>query len=192
MPLSAPETRNLLHLRDIALRGYEREDGLFDIEAHLTDKSYRFSIPDRGEIPPGEPLHGMWIQFTVDEDLNIHACEAASDYTPYRICPEAARNFARLAGLRIKPGFLKEAGQRVGGAEGCTHLRELLQQVATTAYQTIQARRSRKDASEPSQDRAPALLNSCYAFASDSPVVQRRWPKFYTGPGAQGVAERQQ
>ena len=43
MPLSTPASRDLLHLRDIQLRGYQREDGLFDIEAHLLDtKAYAF------------------------------------------------------------------------------------------------------------------------------------------------------
>ena len=37
MPLSEPAERNLLHLRDIQLRGYQRKDGLFDIEAYLVD-----------------------------------------------------------------------------------------------------------------------------------------------------------
>ena len=37
MPLSPPPERELLHSRDIVLRGYRRADGLYDIEAHLTD-----------------------------------------------------------------------------------------------------------------------------------------------------------
>src|ERR1700724_127118 len=51
MPLSEPHERELLHLRDIALRGYRRADGLFDIEAHLTDtKTYGFPSEDRGFV----------------------------------------------------------------------------------------------------------------------------------------------
>src|SRR5574340_319824 len=57
MPLSKPANRELLHQRDITVRGYQRPDGLLDIEAHLTDtKSYSFPNEDRGEIPAGEPL----------------------------------------------------------------------------------------------------------------------------------------
>jgi len=185
MPLSPPADRTPVHRRAIELHGYERTDGLFDIEAQLTDtKTYEFAIPDRGPIAPGEPLHGMWMRMTVHEDLAIHVCEAVSDYTPYQICPETAGNFSRLAGLRIKPGFLKEAAQRVGGTEGCTHLRELLQQIATTAFQTVQRQRSKKESKQISAEKPPALLNSCYAFSSDSPVVRRRWPAFYTGAEA--------
>ena len=180
MPLSESEARKLLHSRDIVLRGYEREDGLFDIEAHLTDaKSYGFDLEDRGRIDPGEPLHGMWMRMTVDVDLRIVRCEAVSDHAPYSICPAAAPNFARLAGLVIKPGFLKAAAARVGGTQGCTHLRELLQQMATTAYQTLYPVRARKQARKPVQ--RPALIDSCLAYASGGPIVRRRWPEFYTG-----------
>jgi hypothetical protein len=200
MPLSQPQERELLHSRDIVLRGFRRADGLYDIEAHLTDaKTYGSANRDRGYIHAGEPIHGMWLRLTVDQDRHIVACEAASDYTPYAICPTAAPNFARLAGLRIKPGFLKEASKRVGGVIGCTHLRELLQQIATTAYQTIDPARAKREADEageidkPGSDRldmritakmggAPAILNTCVAYGTESPVVQRRWPHLYTGP----------
>jgi hypothetical protein len=182
MPLSEPEKREPLHSRDIVLRGYRRADGLFDIEAQLTDaKSYGFSMDDRGWIAPGEPLHGMYVRMTVDEDLQIVACEAAADHTPYAICPGAAPNMARLAGLTIKPGFLKQAASRVGGTEGCTHLRELLQQMATVAFQTLYPVRARKAREEGGSGKTPALLDSCYAYASDRQVVKRRWPEFYTG-----------
>ena len=147
MPLSPAPERELLHSRDIQLRGYSRADGLYDIEAQLTDtKTYGSANFDRGYINAGEPIHGMWLRMTVDEHRHIVACEAASDHTPYAICPAAAPNFSRLAGLQIKPGFLKEAAKRIGGTAGCTHLRELLQQIATTAYQTIDPARAKREA----------------------------------------------
>ena len=200
MPLSQPAERELLHSRDIEIRGYRRSDGLYDIEAQLTDtKSQGFANRDRGYIEAGEPVHGMWLRLTVDEEKTIIASEAASDYTPYAICPAAAPNFARLAGLRIKPGFLKEAVKRVGGTIGCTHLRELLQQMATTVFQTIDPARARRDVAadgdveKRGSDRfdariaarmggPPAILNTCIAYGTDSPVVQRRLPHLYTGP----------
>jgi hypothetical protein len=200
MPLSPPQERELLHSRDIVLRGYRRTDGLYDIEAQLTDsKSYGFASRDRGYVEAGEPVHGMWLRLTIDEDRRIVACEAASDYTPYAICPTAAPNFARLEGLQIRPGFLKEAAKRVGGTVGCTHLRELLQQMATTAYQTIDPARAVRESEaagevhKPGSDKLdariaekmggpPAILNTCVAYGTDSPVIRRRWPHLYTGP----------
>ncbi|MBV9654318.1 MAG: DUF2889 domain-containing protein [Acetobacteraceae bacterium] len=183
MPLSEPAERELLHTRAIAINGYLRTDGQIDIEAHMTDvKTYPFENRDRGTVVPGEPLHGMWMRMTVDSALTITGCEARMEYTPYAICPGVAPNFERLAGLAIKPGFLREAGLRVGGAQGCTHLRELLQQMATVAFQTMHSVRRRGAASEAPPKTTRALMNTCHAYASDGPLVRERWPDLYTGP----------
>jgi hypothetical protein len=98
--------------------------------------------------------------------------------------------------------FLREANQRVGGNVGCTHLRELLQQMATTALQTIgpyrawREARDHGEAAEPGSDKLDAriaqkmpggrhsIVNSCRAYASDGPIVRRRWPELYTGTDA--------
>ncbi len=186
--LSPPAPRALLHLRDISLRGYERADGLFDIEAHLTDtKTYGFDNADRasGRIEPGEPLHEMRMRLTVDADMRITACEAATLHGPHTMCPDITPNFARLAGLRIGPGFLRAAKERVGGVHGCTHLVELLQPLGTVAFQTLYAVRAKRAKESLTAGgtpaRAPALLNTCHAYASDSPIVAARWPEYYTG-----------
>jgi hypothetical protein len=174
-----------MHTRRIELNGYQRADGLFDIDAHLTDtKAAGFSNHDRGFIPPGEPLHEMFMRMTVDEDLLITGFEASTDYSPYAICPEVTPNFARLAGLRISKGFLRQAAERVGGTHGCTHLRELLQQMATVAFQTTYSLRAKRATGEAEASATPALLNTCYAYGSTSTVVQSHWPNHYTGPAA--------
>jgi hypothetical protein len=185
MPLSAPAERKLLHRRDIELRGYEREDSLFDIEAHLVDtKTNGFDNEDRGRIEPGEPLHGMWVRLTVNDEMRITACEASSDFTPYAICPQAAPNMARLAGVTIGPGFSRAVKERVGGVLGCTHLREVLAQMATVAFQTLypvrrrRAEEARQAAIAEGRPPPPVMeggtpINSCLAYAEDSPVVLR-------------------
>jgi hypothetical protein len=180
VPLSDPTARKELHARDIALRGYHREDGLFDIEGHLTDrKSYGFTNDDRGLIEAGEPVHDMWMRMTVNEDMVIVACEAVTDQGPFRVCPDAAPKFSALVGLSIKAGFLRAASERIGGVDGCTHLRELLQQMGTVAFQTLYSVRVARASKDPS--RRPPLINSCYAYASDGEQVKRRWPQFFTG-----------
>ncbi|HET8996359.1 MAG TPA: DUF2889 domain-containing protein [Acetobacteraceae bacterium] len=207
MPLSPPAARDALHKRAIEINGYRRADGLYDIEAHLTDtKSFSQSNFDRGSIAAGEPIHDMWMRLTVDETMQVVGCEAVSDHTPYAVCPQAAPNFSRLVGLRIKSGFLREANHLVGGPVGCTHLRELLQQIATTAFQTINPARVRREMQaegvpdKPGSDKtdtrisekmggAPKIMNTCLAYAADGPVVRRRWPHLYTGPdGTQETA----
>ena len=182
MSLSEPVAREKMHTRQIVMEGYQRIDGLFDIDARMTDtKTYGFSNEDRGHIPPGEPLHDMFMRMTVDVDLLITGFEAATEYAPYMICPEVAPNFALLAGLRITRGFVRAAAERVGGTHGCTHLRELLQQMATVAFQTVYPVRAKRAAAAGTSG-SPGLINTCYAYASDSPVVRTRWPDRYTGP----------
>ncbi|MBW8271422.1 DUF2889 domain-containing protein [Caldovatus aquaticus] len=170
MPLPpAAARRQPLHTRSLVMRGYRREDGLYDIEGQLTDtKTAPFETMDRGRIAPGEPLHGMWLRLTVDETMLIHDVEAASDHTPYAICPAAAANFKRLRGLRIGPGFTRAVRERVGGVAGCTHLREMLGQLATVAYQTIGGQ---------SGGGSPELIGTCLAWAADGPVVRARYPE---------------
>ena len=179
MPLSEPAARQHLHTRRIVMEGYQREDGQFDIDAHMADtKTYGFSNEDRGWMPAGEPLHEMHLRMTVDPQLVITGFEAVTDYAPYTMCPAIAPNFTRLVGLRIGPGFLRAAAERVGGTHGCTHLRELLQQMATVAFQTTYAVRVERG-DQPGV--RPALLGTCHAFDSASPVVKQRWPEYYTG-----------
>ena len=200
MPLSPPAEREHLHTRAIKIKGYRRSDGLYDIEAHLTDaKSFGQTNYDRGYIEPGEPIHDMWLRLTVDDTMLIVKAEAVSDKTPYVMCPTAAPNFSRLEGQRIKAGFLRDANHLVGGPVGCTHLRELLQQMATTAFQAISPSKvkremaARNEPEPPGSDKvdaritekmggAPKILNTCLAYSEAGPLVKRRWPHLYTGP----------
>ena len=101
--------------RRIVLDGYRRADGLFDVEARLTDtKSYGFPTMDRGWIDPGRAA--AWHVHADDghRGLDDRAFEAATDYSPYGICPAAAENFSRLAGIQIGRGFVRAAAERVG------------------------------------------------------------------------------
>ena len=184
MPLSPPQPREHIHTRDIICTGYRREDGLWDIEGHLTDtKTYAFTNNERGDVPPGEPIHEMWIRLTVNDALEIKNVEAATDYSPFAVCRDVAPNFQRLVGLRIGPGWRKRALEQVGGVEGCTHIVELLAPVATTAFQTIFPIKNReRPTPEASSGRPPRLLNTCHAFRSDGEKVKEFWPKFYDGP----------
>ncbi|GGJ05158.1 DUF2889 domain-containing protein [Neoroseomonas lacus] len=180
MPLSAPADREPLHRRQIDMHGYRRADGLFDIEGHLLDtKAYGFDNEEKGYLAPGTPLHGMWIRLTIDDDLLIHHCEAASDHTPYAVCPQAAPNFARLAGLKIGPGFNRAVQERVGGVLGCTHIREMLAQIATVAYQTLYPVRRQKELAREGVTgvrERPRIIGTCLAYEPSSPVVKMRWP----------------
>lgn len=187
MPLSPPVARQPWHHRKIRCDGFRRDDGLWDIEAHLTDTK-PFDLPNRdrgGLIPEGEPLHHMALRLTVDDSLLIHAVEAVTDAGPFAICPHITDNFRRLEGERIGPGWRRRVREQLGGVEGCTHLVELLTPLATTAFQTIHGARYGAAPSESAgSDRETVnakLIGSCHALAPDSPIVRDFWPAHYTG-----------
>ncbi|MEK9899231.1 MAG: DUF2889 domain-containing protein [Rhodospirillaceae bacterium] len=184
MPLSSPAEREHIHTRTVECNGYRRSDGLWDIEGRLVDvKSYTFHNNERGDVPPGEPVHEMWIRLTVDDDLKIHGVEATTEYSPFSVCKEIAPNFERLVGISIGPGWRKKVRDRVGSVEGCTHIVEMLGPVATTAFQTIYPIKSKEQPeSRAASTRAPRLLNTCHAFRSDGPKVKEYWPDHYDGP----------
>ncbi len=173
--------RRLLHKREVKCFGYERYDGDFDIEGHLTDvKTYGVDGFDRGSMKPGEPVHDMWLRLTVDVNLKIKGSKAEIVWSPYNICKVVEPNFNQLVGEVIGPGFTKRVRRRLGGTHGCTHLVELLGPIATTAFQTIYPKKS-KPSGEVDKERKPTLLNTCHAWADDSDMVKVRHPKFFTG-----------
>jgi hypothetical protein len=196
MALSKAAPRELLHQRRIQVRGYRRTDGLYDIEGHLTDTKPYAIDSEHSSVPAGAPLHGMWMRLTIDDGMTIVASEACTEFGPFATCSGGAASYMRLVGLTIKPGFLRAANDRLAGAAGCTHIREMLQQVATTAFQAMWPVRSRRHAGqEPETRRADrkddgsiALVGTCYAYASDGPVVQARWPHLYNGAVASDSA----
>ncbi len=184
MPLSPPVPRRLLHRRIVQCWGYQREDGLWDIEGRMVDtKTYAFPNEDRGgAIEAGEPVHDMWLRLTVDDQFRIHDVEARTDGSPFGLCPAITARYRQLIGVRIGPGWSLTLRELFGGVNGCTHMTELLGPVATTLFQTLYGRRyDEEDAKPPEQRTPPPVLNTCHALASDSPVVKKRWPQAYTG-----------
>lgn len=148
----------------------------------MTDvKTYDFHNTERGQVEAGTPVHEMWVRITVDDELLIHAAEASTEHGPFGICREAAPSMAKLEGVRIGLGWRREINKRVGGTLGCTHLRELLGPMATTAFQTIVPLKARENP-RPAGVR-PKMLGTCHAYAPDSPVVKRLWPDYYRGTG---------
>jgi hypothetical protein len=182
MPLSPPAPRQLRHTRAIECCGYEREDGLWDIEGHLVDtKTYATTARDTGRArQPGEAVHNMWLRLTIDLDLVIHAAEAVTDSGPYTPCGDITPNFKALQGLSIGPGWRKNMLERVGGVKGCTHLVELLGPLATTAFQATNRAREKHNAGKTVTKR-PYQINACHMYKDDGPAVKERWPNFYTG-----------
>lgn len=187
MPLSPPVAREHLHTRQVECRGFHRADGLWDIEGHLVDtKTYGFDNQWRGHMPPGTPVHQMWIRMTIDPEMMIVAMEVVTDDSPYRICADITKDFQKLVGLRLVAGFNARVKERLGGVHGCTHLVELMGPLATAAYQTVFTAKGGGKWRDPAagDKKKPRFLDTCHALASTSPVVKQYWPDFYKGADA--------
>jgi hypothetical protein len=181
MTLSINVPRELIHTRTVECCGYERDDGLWDIEGHVADvKTHDVVHDDRGAVRAGKPIHDMWIRLTIDLDMKIHAVEARTVHSPYHTCGEIVGNYQVLIGETIKAGWTQRTRELLGGTKGCTHLLELLGPVATTAFQTLYSAREKRGPADADGKRPP-LIDTCHAWAANGPVVMRRYPAFFTG-----------
>ncbi len=188
MPLSDAKPRRPLHTRSIICDGFEREDGLWDIEARMEDiKHYAFDNRFRGKVEPGTPLHEMYLRLTLDDDLVVQDIEAHIDHFPFETCPGIAEAYRKLIGVKIGVGWRRAIRERVGGRLGCTHLTEMMPPLATVAIQTIMPviMKRRDEAEEKSgeekKQRPPLMLDSCHSWASDGRMVKELAPDYYTG-----------
>src|SRR5262249_61126741 len=70
---SAPRQR--LHQRSIPYDCFRRDDGLFEIDAHLVDaKDHDYELLT-GTRPAREAVHDMYARVTIDANFVIHAIE---------------------------------------------------------------------------------------------------------------------
>ncbi len=181
MPLPDSPHRTELHLRRIEMRGYRRDDGLYEIDGRVTDTKPRDLNTQGGTfIPAGTPIHDMWLRLVVDDTLLVHDVVAVSDATPFAVCREAVAPMRVIVGERIRGGWTMMVKAKLGGAVGCTHLMELLIPMATAAYQTLtEVRLSRPDVLNAAG--RPQKIDSCYAYAATREIVRRKWPLHYRG-----------
>lgn len=185
MPLSEPAPRSLRHRRAIAVEAYAREDGLWDIEARLTDHKNRDVELATGLRPKGAPIHELWLRVTIDEDFQVHDAEAVSDWVPYPgICNTIGTEYRQLIGLNLRRGFRHAVRERLAGAAGCTHLTELCSVLPTAAIQAFAGEviptpdTAAKNADNPAP---PFQLGHCHALRFDGEAVRRFYPRWFNG-----------
>jgi hypothetical protein len=179
-------SRKLIHTRHVVCNGYERSDGLYDIEARMQDIS-----PDGTDLlfkrlEAGERIHDMRLVVTIDSAMVIRHVQAHTDAGPSTYCSEAPVFYAALEGLTIGRGFKQKVNEIVGGAKGCTHLTELLGPLATTAMQTLFAVRRRAGMFRRALEGdgpvpKPFVIDTCHAYRSDGEGIKVLWPEHRRG-----------
>lgn len=175
MPLSTPTVaRTPQHIRQVNFRSYERADGLWDIEGELLDtKAIDLPRPNgEGIRKAGDPIHHMHIRVTVNTQLVVQAIEASMEAHPVQGCPAALDAMQRMVGCSMARGWRKSIDANLAGVAGCTHMRELLQNMATAAFQSIVS------AFNTAPDQPPAYLGRCTGWSFNGPAVAQYHPQF--------------
>lgn len=173
MPLSPAVERTPLHRRSLEFLGFRCADGLFEIECTLVDTK-GMDVPLLGTsrvVRAGDPMHLMAIRMRLTPELEVVAIEAASDATPYEVCPEATAGLQAVVGMKIGSGWTYAIKRRLVGAAGCTHLAEMLIAMGTAAYQTV-VPYNRVNGRETDGFALEKKVDSCYAYAAERPLMQ--------------------
>ncbi|WP_250471356.1 DUF2889 domain-containing protein [Caballeronia sp. GAFFF1] len=188
MPLSPPVSRQLRHRRAIRLEAFERDDGLWDIEACLTDDKPRDFPLAAGVRPQGLPIHELWLRITIDRKLTIVDAEASSEWAPYAaLCAESNSGYRALIGLNLLQNFRRKAGARLRGTAGCTHLTELCAVLPTAAIQAFSGEVWSIESGSPfaqggpesTSAQPPFQLGRCHALRFDGPAVREYYPRWF-------------
>ncbi len=174
-----PASRRPLHRRALDVQVFAREDGLFDVEASLTDtKAHDVTLA--GSLRrAGDPVHEMRLLLTVDATLTIHAASSETRWMPYPgACDAHGNAYARLVGLNLMQGFRQAVQERLAGTRGCTHLTELCLVLPTAVLQAkagsiIDTREGVADGQPPFQ------LDRCHALRRDGPTVAAFYPRWH-------------
>ena len=177
MPLPPPTARRLLHTRQVQYEGFEREDGLIDIEATLLDtKTFAFDVRGERRWEPGDPIHAMHIRLVIDLQFIVQDIQVSMDDVPHGECLSASGPMRRVIGCSLRKGWRQAIEERLGKVQGCAHLRELLFNMGTVAFQTLARRlnQAQQDAGKP-----PAPLGGCLAWDPTGPMVARIYPQFH-------------
>ena len=172
MPLPAPSARQPVHTRETIFRCFRRDDGLWDVEGELRDtKPELYTIRNERSWQPGEPIHHMLIRATVGMDLVVREIAVTMEAHPHGPCPQAMASMQRMVGCTMGRGWRKAIDHHMGREQGCTHLRELLFNMATAAFQGMESVLRDTEPGVP-----PAYLGTCTAWDVAGPVVAREFP----------------
>lgn len=184
LPPTAPD-RQPRHGRRIDVQVYARPDGLWEVDATLTDTKARdWQLPD-GVLPAGRPLHDMLLRLVVNTRYDIVAAGAETRGMPYPgECDRHGEAYGALVGLNLLQGFRRAAQERLGGVRGCTHITELAQVLPTAVIQAFVGEVFDAADGGPQSDRPPFQIDRCHALRRDGEVVRLHFPRWFRAPAA--------
>ena len=184
-PMGEPVARTLKHRRTFCYEVFERDDGLWDIEAQMQDrKTYEFTLASSLRAP-AEPLHSMILRVTVDTTLTIVDVQAQTLGAPYlKQCQTITPDYRKMIGLNILKGFRPAIGELFEGGAGCRHLTELANSLPTVVIQgvAVELNTRHRRAVGDAQAGRPFQINKCHALAEGAEAVKLYYPNWYQKP----------
>lgn len=150
--------KRLVSKRDIGIEAFELENGNLMLEATFLD-----------------PYHLIRLNIHI-EPKSKEIIYAKSEFAshPHAECPFVAQKAKLLIGLKIERGITKVISQKIGGSDGCIHLRELALETINFAATTLIGfdegfgLMSRDfnilDENQKFEISKPLLKNSCYIY----------------------------
>jgi hypothetical protein len=176
---TAASDRQLKHRRRIDVQIYARGNGLWEVDAHLSDVRPEETAMVTGVLPPGQPIHDMLLRLVVDERLNVVEAGAQTRAMPYPgECERYGDAYGRLVGLNLMKGFRLAVKERLGGMLGCTHITELTQVLPTAVVQAF-AGEVLDTRGEGESGTQPFQIDRCHALRSDGATVRTYYPRWF-------------
>ena len=190
MPLPSPSPqRRLKHRRTLSVEVFAREDGLWEVDALLTDVKTRDAPMVGGVRPAGTPIHQLLLRLVVNAQMDVLQAGSSSQWVPYPgHCNEHSDAYAALVGLNLGRGFRKGVQARLAGVLGCTHLTELAQVLPSAVIQGLVGEVIDPRGNQPG-DTQPFQLDRCHALRTDGEVVRLHYPRWARQPGANKCAD---
>ena len=186
--MSTDNERELVHTRQVTCRAFRLKNGYIEIEATLSDeKGQEVAFRSRPPVLPGQFMHHMSVSMTIDSDYVIKDVKAQTLQAPWATCGGTDAAYRGLVGLRIGAGFSQQVREILGGIRGCTHVTELVSQIANTYMQASWPDRiTRQMAVDRDPRRWPdkstlTFVNHCHAWRQDGETMVREYPELVPG-----------
>ncbi len=177
-----PPARQQIHMRQIELTAFLREDKLWDLEATLRDRKTQTFEGGAGDIPAGTPMHDLELRVTIDVAGTVKDASARMHAVPYaNSCHDAEEDYRLLVGLNLFHGFRAALKARIGLRTGCSHLSEMALMLPTLAIQSF-AGIVYPVRDDGSQTERPRPLDRCRGLRTDGAAAREYFPRWYEKP----------
>jgi hypothetical protein len=139
MPLPQPSSRRVLrHTRAVIVEVFARDDGSWNLDAHIIDVKTRNAKLASGIHLTGQSVHRLNLRVTIDTQLTIVDAEASSNVLSYRdYCDTIGPACKKHIGPNLMKGLRQPLTDRLSGTKGRTHLTGLALALPTNAIQAF-------------------------------------------------------